>query len=303
MRSATLRPGPEWRASIAAAHRFLDRHAVAVDVRSPAYANLWLRSPDPRLPVPDLRHWHRYRRQPGLPISEPGLWVPLSCAIALVTSVKFAQLNTGTSGAIDTTGANLLVLSISEDSASSATISDSKSNTWTALATSTSTNVKSTIYYVASPTVGSGHTFTSTGLVQASLAIASAWSGANSTPFDQENGQVSNVGGTSLQTGSVTPSENDELLIAMVGCNAEPLGGTFSVDLSFTIVQENIFVAGTNYAGAQAYQIQTTATAINPTFSWTGSSNNKSARIATFKIASGGGGGAQNLLTLLGVGV
>ena len=288
---------------IRAAHRFLDRHAVA-DVRSPAYANLWLRSPDLRLPLPDLRFW--YRRpgcQPDFRIGEPGLWVPLSCAIALVTSVKFAQLNTGTSGAIDTTGANLLVLSISEDSASSATISDSKSNTWTALATSTSTNVKSTIYYVASPTVGSGHTFTSTGLVQASLAIASAWSGANSTPFDQENGQVSNVGGTSLQTGSVTPSENDELLIAMVGCNAEPLGGTFSVDLSFTIVQENIFVAGTNYAGAQAYQIQTTATARNPTFSWTGSSNNKSARIATFKIASGGGGGAQNLLTLLGVGV
>lgn len=63
------------------AARFQDRVGVAVDPYSIAYVNHWLRHPDPRLPPPDLRHWYR----------EPGLWLPLSLAVAFENSKRFAD--------------------------------------------------------------------------------------------------------------------------------------------------------------------------------------------------------------------
>ncbi len=65
---------------------------------------------------------------------------------------------------IDTTGANLLIFGVSYLDGSAPTISDSKSNTWTALtATLPSTSGDIRIYYAKNPTVGAGHTFSATG--------------------------------------------------------------------------------------------------------------------------------------------
>lgn len=81
--------------------RWQQRHGVAVDVSSAEYANLWLRElPRPGMPLPDLRHWWR----------EPGLYLPLSCAIAFVgsgyTDGTFAAGATPTFSAL-TTGASI----------------------------------------------------------------------------------------------------------------------------------------------------------------------------------------------------
>ncbi len=80
----------------------------------------------------------------------------------LLTSVSVASTNgnTITSGAITTTGANLIVVNVGSYSVNPATFGDSKSNIWTALTLqSVTSGVQTRLYYCVNPTVGSGHTF------------------------------------------------------------------------------------------------------------------------------------------------
>src|SRR5258708_7687646 len=112
-----------------------------------------------------------------------------------------------------TTGANLIVL-LTVDNAGG-TPFDSKGNTWTALTSQTINTVVTRLWYSLNPTVGTLHTFTlQNGLP--SIAMA-AYSGAlASSAFDVQNG--SNPGsGTSIQPGSVTPSQANELVIYGTG--------------------------------------------------------------------------------------
>lgn len=199
--------------------------------------------------------------------------------------------NGGTSSAIDTTGCDLLIVSVSSyDLTANPAVSDSKSNTWIPLTNHPVSGGDTTarIWYAKNPTVGSGHTFTvySTGAIYCSVSVT-GWSGAHLTaPADQENGAGSS-GVTAISTGSVTPSEGNELLIAAVTADAT---GTFSIDGGFTIAGQVDYVVGHSEAGAQAYLVQTSATAANPQWSRTGSATLMAAAIATFQAAAGGGG-------------
>lgn len=189
--------------------------------------------------------------------------------------------NTGggiTTSAIDTTGADFIVLGCLQYSTHSAP-TDNKSNTWIELTLhgdGASTN--NWIAYCQNPTVGSGHTFT-LGPQYACIAVA-AFSGSKATPFDVENG----AGGTSttLSTGSITPSENNELLIFTDG-NLNSTNGPQTVSVGTLLDQLN---RPTGPAIALAYEIQTTATARNPTFSWGGASVLVAGSIASFKAAA-----------------
>lgn len=203
-------------------------------------------------------------------------------AIAFVFSEsKGTAINGGTSDAVDSTGANLIVIGIHNYSTFALTVSDSKGNTWTAL-TSYRTSNQSGIrfYYCLAPTVGSGHTFTVSSTAAYPVITAMGFSGVKtSSPFDVENGAL-NTTGTSRQPGSVTPAENGSLVIAGMTFNGAVTSP--SVDSSMTL-QETVPYLAANYMGAlAAYYIQPTAAAINPTFSWTTSINNSSA-ICVFK--------------------
>ena len=195
-------------------------------------------------------------------------------AFALVASTERA--GAGTSPAVDTTGADLLVAVLSAGATLSAP-SDSKGNTWTKLNTYTgSFSSELAIYYVAAPTVGSGHTFTANGSTPG-LCVAAFSGAATSGPFDEQNGQVE--GASPRSTGSVTPTENDELVVA--GAGGLYSGG--SIGAGFTVAQDVNIGPGANFGSALAYLIQTTAAGVNP--AWT-SANDCSAAIATFKAAT-----------------
>lgn len=206
--------------------------------------------------------------------------------------------STSTTAGINTTGADLIMVCVGGLVPASGTLTDSKGNTWQALTVFGSVNNKSRWYYAINPTVGAAHTFTFTNSSAfCSLAVL-AFSGADTTaPFDQENGaSASSV--TSHQPGSVTPTVNDEVLVATLSFDAS---NTISVNSSFTISDQ--VDLGTCYGIAAAYKIQTSAGAENPTFSW-GSSATVSAAIATFKAAAGGGQTAEvpvGLIEFLGV--
>lgn len=207
---------------------------------------------------------------------------PSFAAIALVTStVKGGTFSGATSDAIDTTGANLIVLHVS--SADANTVTDSKSNTWTALTSKTSGSGNiGRLYYCVNPTVGSGHTFSVTSIVPTISVLA--FSGVKtSSPFDVENGSSCDSTG-SCATGSITPSEDNELVVTGMS-----MGGAeftdYVADSGFTNLTYVPVVGGAHFGGGFAYKIQTTAVAVNPT--WSGTSPAWFAvTIASFKAAA-----------------
>lgn len=202
-------------------------------------------------------------------------------AIAVLHHLSTAgNSSAATTSAVDTTGANLIVVAIgSYVPNGAAAITDSKSNTWTALTARASTNARVRLYYTVPSSVGSGHTFTSTATGAFPFCSVVVMSGAHASPFDQESGGNA-ASGTSSQPGSITPSENNCVLIT--GLNFYT-GNTATINSSFTRQATNYGVSN-NLAGGIAYKIQTTAGAENPTWSWTGSAENATA-MASFKSA------------------
>lgn len=211
-------------------------------------------------------------------------------AIAFVAKTSGVGTDsTVTSDAVDTTGSNLIVIGIAVDGAAVPTIADSKSNVWTALTASTLT-VKTILYYSLNPIVGTNHTFSNTGASNFCTICVAAFSGAST--FDQQNGATA-TGVTTIQTGSVTPSESSELVITHLGFNAAGL--PTSIDSSFIETNDREFGASNNYGSTMAYLIQTAAAAVNPTWTRTGTGA-QATRIATFRAL------ANSRLMLLGVG-
>ena len=165
-------------------------------------------------------------------------------------------------------------------------ILDSAGNTWT-LAVQTSsvgsnTNT-SAIYYCINPTTSATHTFTATGpgpALNFPVIGVQAWdSGGTAPALDKTNGSQTGGGAASVQPGSVTPAQNGELIFAAFG--SESGATTYTVNSSMTISTNIDYAGGLHEGGACAYLVQTSAAAINPTWSVSGSGQ-LSAAIATF---------------------
>ena len=216
-------------------------------------------------------------------------------AIALVTSGIAQALTDPSVTGLDTTGANLLIAVVSQDNgAALPTLSDSKGNTWNARTTYAGSFTKVTIFYSVATSVGASHSVTATGSNVTCTLTVLAFSGAHaSTPYDVENG--ANFGsGTSGQPGSVTPSENDELIVTGIVWTGATSAA--SINSSYTIAQVAYLSGGVAYGGGAAYLIQGAAAAVNPTWSWTTASAGNACQ-ATFKKAAAAG----NVKTVQGV--
>jgi hypothetical protein len=209
-------------------------------------------------------------------------------AYSLVAHTKQSGIGTFTTPAIDTTGAKLLIVFVAWYQVYSLVLSDSKGNTWTPLTKQTKTDVAGLFFY-CTPTpdkVGSGHTFTLTGPSRYATMNVLAFSDALSSPFDAENGSTAT--GTSLATGSVSPSVNGELIVAGLATYS---ADTIGIDSSFIISDQTPFQTSSWFGAATAYLSQTTKSAVNPTFSWTNSADSAAA-VACFKPSSETSGGS-----------
>lgn len=205
--------------------------------------------------------------------------------IAHVASVTAAGpgSDTITSGAINTTGADLVVVEVSwyTGTTASPTLSDSKSNTWTGLTQQTNNSRASRLFYCAGATVGTGHTFTLAGSVLFGVISAVAVSGAHAAPFASENG-VSVGFANSGQPGSVTPPEDGCLVVT--GLTLEHASSATGVDGGFTAAFTEL--GSDNIGGGLAWLVQATAAAVNPTWSWSGGGSSFASTIAAFKPAA-----------------
>ena len=196
-------------------------------------------------------------------------------AIAYVAGAFAFADDNATTSAIDTSGANCIIIFISRNN-SSGTVSDSKGNTWTELSTfSAGAGLPFvTAYYAINPTVGSGHTFTVSTATQFPNITAEAYSGVDDYT-SQETGTNTSASATSGQPGSITPAADGTLLYSGIAWGASP--GTPTVNSGFVIGN-----------GSAGYLIQSTAAAVNPTWSWDNSVEYVINMIA-FSAATAGG--------------
>lgn len=168
-----------------------------------------------------------------------------------------------TSSGVNTSGADLLAAFVTYwHNAAAPSFSDSYGNTWVPILTEVNANgERGSLYYVANPTVGSSHTISVSNAGNSGGATFAAFSGAHATPLDQ----ASSDGGT--QPGSVTPSENNELLVSAFGAGDGAAPGPFTPDGGFTVTDYIDYVFFGTEPNALAYLIQTTAAAANPSWS------------------------------------
>lgn len=184
--------------------------------------------------------------------------------------------------AIDSSGANFCAIGTTQFGSIVAP-TDSKSNTWTALTSRTVGGATSAIYYAQNATTGSGHTFQVSGTLNfAGIAVKCFSNVKTSSSKDQDTGNAG-TGFTSSKPGSVTPTEDGELIIAALG-----IGGTgltsLSINLGFSIDGDSVlFNSGANYGQSLAYLVQPTAGAIDLTWSWATFSGDAMSQVATFK--------------------
>lgn len=205
--------------------------------------------------------------------------------------------NGGTTGGINTTGADIIFIHIADwmGGTPGGAPSDSKGNIYDLIAEATSSNSKSRLYRAKNAASGTGHTFTfsSTGTYPGIQVIA--FSGSNTTSPNDQSSTNTVSSGTTIQPGSITPTENGVMLISSLYSDSG--NHSESINLSFTL--ELAGSVGGRATGFAFFE-QATAAAINPT--WThGSSADAAATIASFKAAGGGGATFHGLL-LLGCG-
>lgn len=204
----------------------------------------------------------------------------LHAAFSVVASGTAKSTNgTSVSLTLDTTGANLIVISVSSlASVSAPTLSDNQSNTWTPLTERTASNSRQRIYYCIAPSVNASHQFSLSGASSTPVIGVLAVSGAAASPFSAETGAVT-TSASELQPGEITPAEDNMLIVT--GCtNAAALASAPDIASGWT-VSKQAGTSGVNMGGGIAYQIQTTATAVNPTWAWTGT-NHAAAAMAVF---------------------
>jgi hypothetical protein len=191
--------------------------------------------------------------------------------VAEVGAGAAAGGNTFTSGAINTTGANFIVVVKVWSGATEPDLTDSKSNAYTAAgAAQADIGVARWIrqYYVQGGTVGASHTFTLTGSGHYGALSAMAFSGIAATPFDQHAGDNATAW-TTAASGSLTPSQANTVSVTGVGFDT----GTAAITepSGYSAGPEVMYTSGANLGISASWKILTATTPINP--DWTAASS------------------------------
>jgi hypothetical protein len=199
--------------------------------------------------------------------------------------------STITTGAIDTTGSELLVLAVCSFTSGGVMVpTDSAGNYWAAMAIRTIGNVREQIFFAFNALTSGSHTFTVDGASSfPSIAVGAFHVAAGVAAIDQESGS-SGATLTSIQPGSITPSANDSLIVSALGFEVTT---TVSVDSSLSITDQVNYSAANHFGVALAYFNQPTIAWINPTWSWSGSSSAATGLAAFIAFGSAPGGGGE----------
>lgn len=172
--------------------------------------------------------------------------------LVLVASVSAAAL---TSSMIDTSGANLLIMSIATYSTPTGQpTTDDYGNTWTLAHAAAGSIATSSLFYASAAKTGPNHSFRISG-AYAAFQVA-AFSGAPAAPSKIATGSSSG------RPGPLVVTQPRSLIVTSAGCNTN----IASVSGGFTIIKNEPYQAQT-MASALAYLWQDEAGTVDP--SWT----------------------------------
>jgi hypothetical protein len=191
-----------------------------------------------------------------------------------------------TSGSFDDTGANFRHAFLCQQGARDGVVSDNDLNTWQQASQVNGGFAAGLDSWYAYDIVGdSGSTVSVTGSGTLPSLAVSSFSGVDDAadPLDQDAG-TSNLFQGDIQAGSVTPSTDDQLVLAGLGALGDD--DPPSIDGGFTLGPSVGAVGSQHLSVATSYLIQTTAAAANPQYTYNGTEN--VAINVTFKAASGG---------------
>lgn len=224
---------------------------------------------------------------------------PAYAAIALVNN-GLAAFGNGTSVAISTVAASIELACVAADQSngSGQTVSDNRGNTWARITRipGSGGSFQTELWYAFVTSANASTTITYSGNF-ARFAAASFSGTATSSVLDGAVTSATQSFSTSLQPGSITPSQANGMLATCFA--ADPSAATIAINGGFTITDS----ATANLMVGLGYLVQTTATAANPT--WSGyASTTAHAAMQAFKDPGGGGGGPTTvpLRSLMGVG-
>lgn len=206
----------------------------------------------------------------------PGFATPLLAVSAT------ADGNTTQTTAVDSTGSDKISVQVgSTTSGGVPTITDNYNNVWTLVDSDLNSFVRSTVYECDNPATGTGHVIRCT-LASAGPAIAAIFhKGGLLTGSTDQASTLSSGSSTSSQGGSITPSGNRYLVVTFLATEGTSAVSVGSVDASAAVADNAL--GGGHIGVGVAYKIQTTAAAINPT--WTHGNGVRVARNYSFKVA------------------
>lgn len=211
----------------------------------------------------------------------------MSYLLGYITAAS-ANSNSATTAGLDTSDSDLIVLAVGYDGgAGTPTVTDSKGNSWSPLTVRGTGSPTLCLYYCVNPTVGAGHTFSATLTSGKPTISALAFIGATNTPFDQENGTAS-TGNITAHTGSITPSEDGVMLVAVVVVTSTAAQNGRIDDGDFVRASE-VFASATNYYLATYCGVQQVAAAVNPSIVW-GATADYAISITSFKSTGSASG-------------
>ena len=202
--------------------------------------------------------------------------------ITVVCHNKASGLSGATTAATNCSGATLIVINASDNSASSGGVSDSLNGAYTNHITCSDT-INGCLYWLYAPTVSSSMTFTKTTCVACAIEII-GFSGTSGSTIDQQSTQGVSAGVTTCQPSSITPGHNNEVVVFGVAFINDGGGQTYSVDsgMASNIYQVQMTVA-TNQGGFISYIVQTAAGAIQPTGTDTATAANVACTSGSFQ--------------------
>jgi hypothetical protein len=207
----------------------------------------------------------------------------MTASITLIASAGAQSPNTAavTTAAIDTTGASLIVVAMASLlGAGPGILTDSKGNSWTTGPSQDGSVCTTSLFFVTSPITGTGHTFTC-GTGDGALIVAAYTGTLATSPLDVSS-QAHSGGATSLAPGSVTPDQDNSLIIFAAG---DQWLGTLTPSVGSIVGTAFPFSAGKAFGMGLANFIQGAAASINPSLSWSGGSAPAEAVGAVFKPA------------------
>jgi hypothetical protein len=188
-----------------------------------------------------------------------------------------------TTGPIDTTGADFLVVIVSAYAAfAGATVTDSLGNSWLQVPALNQTFGTPAMYYVSGATVGPGQTFTaSLGGADLSLVVM-AFAGVQTSGSLQAWGTHTVVFSptTTTQPGSVTPANAGDLIVSGLGGIVVPTSP--SIDSGFSLLDKE---GTSNEFVMSAYLFAPNTSPVNPTWGVASNPNRMQAGIAVFSKA------------------